>query len=78
MPSMGEMARNAYASAAEAINYYRQTKILIAQERETQRRLEICKSCEFIVLDAMRCTKCGCFMAVKTALASSNCPIGKW
>lgn len=78
MPSVGEMAKNAFISAAEAINHYRRTKILIVQEREKQRRLAICKSCEFIVLEDMRCTKCGCFMAVKTSVASSKCPVGKW
>lgn len=78
MPTLGEMTKNIVTSAAEAIEHYRHTKIFIAQERERQRRLNVCKSCEFIVLDDMRCTKCGCFMMVKTGVAASKCPINKW
>lgn len=78
MPSVAEMAKNAFTSAAEAIDHYRHTKIFIAQEREKERRLGVCKACEFIVLSDMRCTKCGCFMKVKAGMASSQCPIGKW
>jgi len=45
-------------------------------EKERNRRLEICHSCEHF--SAPRCTLCGCFMNFKTTLTSSNCPIHKW
>lgn len=39
-------------------------------------RVDICNSCEFLQGD--RCTKCGCFIKVKAAMRTQNCPIGKW
>ena len=78
MPSLGEMSKNLFTSATGAIEHYRHTKVFAAQLKEKERRLSICKACEFIVLDGARCTKCGCFMEVKTGIASSKCPINKW
>ena len=47
-------------------------------EEESNKRLEICKSCpEFIKL-TLQCKKCGCFMYAKTKLEKATCPIGKW
>ena len=45
-------------------------------EEEKERKLSICRSCEHF--DAPRCTLCGCYMNFKAALASSECPAGKW
>lgn len=41
-------------------------------------RLEICNSCTFLNKKTVRCTKCGCFMKLKTTLRQAKCPIGKW
>jgi hypothetical protein len=41
-------------------------------------RLEICKGCPELIQLTTTCKKCGCFMAVKTKLKASTCPIGKW
>jgi hypothetical protein len=40
-------------------------------------RINYCKNCPFIT-PKFRCTKCGCFMKLKTTLAHAKCPIGKW
>ena len=40
-------------------------------------RRNLCDGCEFST-SAYRCTQCGCFMKIKTQLASAKCPIGKW
>jgi len=40
--------------------------------------LEICKCCPELIQLTTTCKKCGCFMAVKTKLKASTCPIGKW
>ena len=40
-------------------------------------RINICSQCEFLKKHT-RCEKCGCFMKVKTRLATARCPIGKW
>jgi hypothetical protein len=41
-------------------------------------RIEICQSCNFLFKPTKNCTKCGCFMEVKTWLPSASCPINKW
>lgn len=41
-------------------------------------RFSTCQGCEFLDKTSFRCEKCGCFMKVKTQVASASCPIGKW
>lgn len=40
-------------------------------------RWKICQSCDQLTAEN-RCMQCGCFMKVKSQLASMECPIGKW
>ena len=47
-------------------------------EEIAQARLDICKSCEFLIRKTITCKKCGCFMTAKTKLEKATCPIGKW
>lgn len=44
----------------------------------SEKRLEICNTCEHLEKNLMRCNKCGCFMNFKTLLPIAECPIGKW
>ena len=52
------------------------------KERVTQdlqeKRMEICRSCEFFVSITQQCKKCGCIMPAKTKLAEAFCPVHKW
>lgn len=41
-------------------------------------RMSICKECPFLNQKTVQCTKCGCFMSLKTTLLSAKCPVGKW
>lgn len=41
-------------------------------------RLAECNDCEHFIKATSQCKKCGCFMKVKTRLATARCPIGKW
>jgi hypothetical protein len=42
------------------------------------RRMAICKDCEFFVSLTQQCLKCGCIMPAKTKLPNSECPVHKW
>jgi hypothetical protein len=42
------------------------------------KRMEICKGCDFRDKLLERCKKCGCFLKMKTASVSSSCPINEW
>jgi hypothetical protein len=41
-------------------------------------RYSLCLSCPELINLTKQCKQCGCFMAVKTKLMESTCPIGKW
>ena len=39
-------------------------------------RLKQCKACE--MLSGTRCSVCGCFVAIKSWMATEACPLNKW
>jgi len=41
-------------------------------------RLSICNTCPAFNKRMQKCTKCGCFMKLKSTLRRASCPIGKW
>lgn len=43
-----------------------------------QERWNICQSCEWLYKPTNSCRQCGCFMAIKTWMATQRCPIKKW
>ena len=45
---------------------------------ESEKRLDICKNCEFLFTPTNQCKKCGCFMNIKTKMRNASCPINKW
>ena len=49
-----------------------------AQVDIVQERYAICESCEFFRPKSKSCSKCGCFMKLKTKLKDAHCPVGKW
>jgi len=78
MPSVGAMARSVAESMARNVQSVAAGNPLRLSEDQANARLEICKTCEFFNATQSRCTKCGCFMAVKTYLKAERCPVGKW
>jgi hypothetical protein len=50
----------------------------ILTDEEKSKRINICNSCEFLFTLTRNCTKCGCFVDGKAALAKSECPMTKW
>jgi len=76
LPGMMEMARNLINDGSKIMsNAIQGNKTLVSDEvRNT--RWSVCQSCQFLQND--RCTKCGCFMKVKVAFATSVCPENKW
>jgi hypothetical protein len=47
-------------------------------EEKANERYQICLECPSLIKMTKQCKKCGCFMAVKTKMEASTCPIGKW
>jgi hypothetical protein len=78
MPSVGQMARNLGRSVVSNAVSVAQGNNLRLTPEEANRRLSICKKCEFFEALSQRCSKCGCFMAVKSYLKAEKCPVGRW
>jgi hypothetical protein len=47
-------------------------------EEEASARFSICESCPFLIKATSQCSKCGCFMNLKTKLQKATCPVGNW
>lgn len=45
---------------------------------DAKKRYSICLDCDRFLKVTNQCKECGCFMSIKTRLATASCPIGKW
>lgn len=52
-------------------------KDMVSDEELSNNRIEVCNSCEFLLI-TRNCSKCGCFVDAKTKLLRAGCPLGKW
>lgn len=53
----------------------------LVPEEIAQERLDICSMCEYLYYsknNRPKCSKCGCFMDIKTHISTSSCPVYKW
>jgi hypothetical protein len=51
---------------------------MLANQDTIKERLDICRSCPYLIPITYTCKKCGCFMKIKTKLETSVCPLDKW
>lgn len=75
MPKMFNNIKNSIVNNAKSVAQGNPLKI---SDEEAKNRLNICKTCPFFNSLNERCTKCGCYMSVKTYLRAEKCPVGKW
>lgn len=47
-------------------------------KENSQKRLNICLSCDRLFKKTVQCKECGCYMPAKTQLPHAVCPLGKW
>lgn len=76
MPKIKEQIKNVALSLADAAAYALQNGKIKAADHEIEKRIKTCQACQH--LDANRCSVCGCFISLKTGIASERCPIKKW
>ena len=48
----------------------------LADNAESERRLNVCRECE--KLNQGTCLACGCFVEIRAALNKGRCPYKKW
>jgi len=77
-PSIPKMAMNLGGDIVKTVKSVSIGEGFKVDDDQAKNRKNICEGCEFFNKAQERCTKCGCFMAVKVYLKASNCPIGKW
>lgn len=77
-PSFPQMAKNLGQDVIKNVKSVAAGNPVNADEKEIEKRKSICNGCNFFDKQQQRCTKCGCYMAVKVYLKASNCPVGKW
>jgi len=78
MPTVKEMASNLGKDVVNNVQSLLAGNPLKAEDEIGKKRKEICQGCDAYNKAQDRCTKCGCYMAVKAYLKASRCPIGKW
>jgi len=49
-----------------------------ASAEESDRRYNICLSCDKLIKLTKQCKECGCIMLAKTKLQNATCPLNKW
>jgi hypothetical protein len=78
MPSIGQQMKNVGNSIVKTVQSVAAGNPLNISDIEKDKRLSVCKTCEWYNVSQERCSKCGCFLKVKTYLKAERCPIGKW
>lgn len=78
LPKPAAMVKNLATSAYQVMAKALKGEKTFNMEQEANRRLEICKTCEFFRLADYRCSRCGCYMKTKTYLKAAHCPIFKF
>lgn len=51
---------------------------ILVSEQVQQNRIDICEVCEFFERDSRQCSRCYCFVDLKSGLATEKCPAGFW
>lgn len=78
LPPVTTQVKNAFGAATRVLSNIVNNHRIMAEEDVILQRKSICESCEFWLKDKQRCTKCGCYTALKIKLSSESCPIKKW
>jgi hypothetical protein len=60
----------------QVIKFASATGQIIASKEIIEKRMDICRSCEFIT--GSKCFHCGCNLPIKVGLVVAECPMGKW
>jgi formamidopyrimidine-DNA glycosylase len=77
-PTIVEMARSLSKTTLDTVKLGMSGQRMSVSTDEANRRRSICDICPAYNKPQQRCTKCGCFIAVKAYLRASSCPLGKW
>jgi formamidopyrimidine-DNA glycosylase len=77
-PSVVQMAKNLTRTVIDSAKTVAAGNTVNVEGDVANKRKAICESCTAYNKVQQRCTKCGCFIAVKAYLRAASCPLGKW
>ena len=77
-PSKIQMVKNLSSSILNATKALTKGEKVRSSKGEAAERMKICAGCEHYVKEENRCHLCGCFLNVKTKVATERCPVDKW
>ncbi len=76
LPGVMEMAKNLMRDGSKIVSNALQGNTTLVSDEVRTTRWSTCLGCPQLQND--RCLECGCFMKVKVAFVTSQCPLGKW
>lgn len=76
LPSALEMAKNLMRDGTKIVSNALSGNKTLVEQNIRDSRWSTCNDCERLQAD--RCLECGCYMKVKVAFITSECPLGKW
>jgi len=76
LPSALEMAKNLARDASKIVKNAVSGNTTLVESFVREERWATCNGCPRLQND--RCLECGCFMKIKVAFQTSQCPLGKW
>ena len=77
-PSLPEQGKNLAKFTFQVLQKALNGGPLIVSETVYQKRMSICRKCEYFDKSAIRCKHCGCFLQQKARVALDSCPINRW
>lgn len=77
-PSLPEQGKNLAKFTFQVLQKALNGGPLIVSETVYQKRMSICRKCEYFDKISMRCKHCGCFLQQKARVALDSCPINRW
>lgn len=82
MPSKVAQALSLMKATGKAVKHtVTKRDSIVATTELVSERMSKCLQCPHITRNkhnSPRCTKCGCWLNVKTAVRTEECPIGEW
>ena len=73
-PSIPIQVANASAAVGRVVKAAAQGTQIMVPIQQAEARQAICLDCS----ETKRCFACGCYIGLKTRLATEKCPLGKW
>jgi len=78
-PSLPEQGKNLAKFTFEVVKQVmNNNEAMFVSPEVREKRMDICRACDYYDDRQIRCRHCGCFLEHKARFAIDSCPIGKW